>query len=217
LTLVFVQYLLEKKLFLNFKIHQINKKINSAETNEFSPESEANYQLIGSTKIQSVSPIYEVIIERRLDTCDPTGRDYVIQSGTVHLIHFKKYARKSLLDEILASGKFEPYLNADQAEMKQAQLIKSEQLTPFDERTRFFDVFNSKVNIPDQDTTYWCLAHKLDPRIAQSKHHIVAFEGIVTPNSRGVVHHMELFYCMYDPVEKEMKRYNAPCTSEGTF
>ena len=44
-------------------------------------------------------------------------------------------------------------------------------------------------------------------------HHIVRFDGIVSPKSEGVVHHMELFHCDVKPDTKILP-YNNECTSE---
>jgi dopamine beta-monooxygenase len=44
-------------------------------------------------------------------------------------------------------------------------------------------------------------------------HHIIRFDGVVSPQSDGVVHHMELFHCDVDP-NTEIPAFNAPCTSE---
>lgn len=47
----------------------------------------------------------------------------------------------------------------------------------------------------------------------KKKHHIIRFDGIVSPQSEGVVHHMELFHCNVDP-KTNIPAYNAACTSE---
>ena len=149
--------------------------------------------------------------ERKLNTCDQD--DYKIESGTVHLIHF-------LLDHErdLFNYKFEPFADATSADMKQAQLIKSVYFdthpSSFDPmRSKSLQITNNKVNIPSKDTTYWCLVYKLNKSF-NKKHHIVAFESVVSNSSKGVVHHMELFHCISDPSD-DMKAYNGPCDSES--
>jgi len=44
-------------------------------------------------------------------------------------------------------------------------------------------------------------------------HHIIRFDGIISPQSEGIVHHMELFHCDVDP-QMEIPAYNDVCTSE---
>lgn len=44
-------------------------------------------------------------------------------------------------------------------------------------------------------------------------HHIIRFDGIISPQSDGIVHHMELFHCNVDP-QMEIPAYNDVCTSE---
>ena len=47
----------------------------------------------------------------------------------------------------------------------------------------------------------------------ERKHHIIRFDGLVSPQSEGVVHHMELFHCDVSP-EMKIPEYNQTCTSE---
>ena len=148
-----------------------------------------------------------------MNTCDKSGKDYLIETGTVHMIYFKKFTMKSI-KQLLGSN-FKPLVDSDIAEMKQTQLIKSDVLKQDPTLTsKYFEVLNKNVKIPNDETTYWCLTHKLDDEIYKKKHHIIGFEGVITPSSRGVVHHMELFVCMSDP-DDSMKTYNGPCKSEN--
>ena len=180
----------------------------------------ANYFLIYS-KItpnqEKAENIIEIIFERKLDTCDKS--DYRIEFGTVHIVHFLFNSNKDFPN---ARHLFKKNTNFrietdSQTNMKQVQFVKS---TYFDESSNFdpnkseyFDVTNNNVNLPAQHTTYWCLAYKLDKKFYK-KHHIIAFEGLISKKSQGVVHHMELFHCITDPSE-DMKSYNGECTSES--
>lgn len=101
--------------------------------------------------------------------------------------------------------------------MKQTQLIKS---TYFDSAVAYFDtrkhkkldVINQRVKIPAEETTYWCRVYKLDEREFKQKHHIIAYESVISEASLGVAHHMEVFHCLSDP-DSHMKNYNGPCRS----
>lgn len=53
------------------------------------------------------------------------------------------------------------------------------------------DVTLKEVEIPVQETTYWCHIQKLDDFI-QQKHHIVQFEPLIS--NEDIVHHMEVFH-----------------------
>ncbi|KAI3388689.1 hypothetical protein SNEBB_001402 [Seison nebaliae] len=66
------------------------------------------------------------------------------------------------------------------------------------------------VEIPSDETTYWCTTFKF-PKLSH-KHHIIAFDAELSPESSGIVHHMELFHCWTDD---EVVEYNGRCTSEG--
>lgn len=63
------------------------------------------------------------------------------------------------------------------------------------------------------ETTYWCTRFELPPEIMKKPHHIIRFDGIVSPQSEGVVHHMELFHCDVDR-NTEIPVFNGVCTSE---
>jgi dopamine beta-monooxygenase len=47
----------------------------------------------------------------------------------------------------------------------------------------------------------------------EKPHHIIRFDGIVSPQSVGVVHHMELFHCNVD-LKTKIPPFNDACTSE---
>lgn len=101
--------------------------------------------------------------------------------------------------------------------MKQTQLIKS---TFFDSSVAYFDsqkhkkidIINQRIRLPADETTYWCRVYKLDEQEFKLKHHIIAYESVISEASRGVAHHMELFHCLTDPASN-MRTYNGPCRS----
>ena len=53
------------------------------------------------------------------------------------------------------------------------------------------------VDLPADDTTYWCSVHKL-PDDFNVKHHAIQYEPIMTPGSEHLLHHMEVFLCVPD-------------------
>lgn len=158
----------------------------------------------------------EILFERKLDTCD--SNDYLIETGTVHLIHFILYNNNFFPNLFsLYTNDFVVDRDSDSWDMKHTQLVKS---SYFDEvvenfnpdKTKHFEMRNSMVKIPKEDTTYWCKVFKLDERF-RYKHHIVAYESVISEKSKGIVHHMELFHCFFSPRD-DMKNYDGPCKSE---
>ena len=75
------------------------------------------------------------------------------------------------------------------------------------------DFLNRNVLIPNVETTYWCTRFELSKDVMAKTHHIIRFDGIVSPQSEGVVHHMELFHCDVDP-STPIPEFNDVCTSE---
>lgn len=157
----------------------------------------------------------ELQFSRKFDTCDPN--DYRIEPGTVHLLHFIEtdYDKYKSLRNLTSDGvNYKPGLNANSSDMKQSQLIKStyfdNSIAYFNEvKHKTFEVVNTGVNIPAQETTYWCRVFKLADEF-HHKHHIIAYESVISEASRGVAHHMELFHCLYDPTPQTIN-YNGPC------
>jgi dopamine beta-monooxygenase len=85
--------------------------------------------------------------------------------------------------------------------------------TPIPDTDPHVDFLNQNVLIPNVDTTYWCTRFELPSNIMKKPHHIIRFDGVVSPQSDGVVHHMELFHCDVD-LNIEIAPFNGPCTSE---
>lgn len=160
----------------------------------------SSYQFISN--LITTSQI-EIEFERSLDTCN--SKDYKIEFGTVHLIYFLSEMPPQNLDtfkgELKLSG------------MKQVQLVKSSYYRVNVDSHSTLEITNDNAKIPATDTTYWCKVYKLAEEFKE-KHHITAFESVITNTSRGVVHHMELFHCVSDP-RADMISYNGPCNSES--
>lgn len=79
--------------------------------------------------------------------------------------------------------------------------------TKFNRNVLEVEVRLNKVDIPVQETTYWCHIQKLDDFI-QQKHHIVQFEPLLS--NPDIVHHMEVFHCETD-ADAQIPLYNGDC------
>ncbi len=204
----------ENAEFILFEINQIkNQKINLIESytnadgflkKSISPNK--IYKYVSHSIDSSIKNQIELIFDRQI--CNANNVLYQIDAGTVHIIHFI-YNNK-----IEWSKMFKPTESADSFDMKQTQLIKSTYNYNIKIKlNRFIDIKNNNIQLPSSDTTYWCKVFKL-PNQFKQKHHITAFESIISESSKGIVHHMELFHCVTDP-SPTMLNYNGPCNSEA--
>ena len=71
-----------------------------------------------------------------------------------------------------------------------------------------------QVRIPAKETTYWCQIKQLPAYLLQQKHHVVKYEGVISRQSVGIVHHMEVFHCDL-PGNVAVRSYNAECKVSG--
>ena len=78
--------------------------------------------------------------------------------------------------------------------------------------TKTFDI-RHQMDLPSDDTTYWCSTHKL-PSPLRRKHHVIQYEPVITPNNEHVVHHMEVFHCTSDNPAEEFPLWSGPCGSD---
>jgi len=151
-------------------------------------------------------------ILRPLDTCDEEKRNYIIDRGTTQLLtgvlsasDFQNLQRKKTVKIDIER------MNLT---LQRVQLLKPRaDFKPIADSDPHLDFLNQNVTIPDVETTYWCTRFKLPSFIMKESHHIVRFDGVVSPQSDGVVHHMELFHCDVSP-STEIPEYNQACTSE---
>ncbi|CAF3781384.1 unnamed protein product [Rotaria sp. Silwood1] len=151
-------------------------------------------------------------IKRPLDTCDEEQRNYIIDHGTINLL------TGSLTDEDFQTLKHQNEVKVDVKRMsltlQRAQLLKSQVVyPPIPDDAPHLDYLNQDVLIPDDETTYWCTRFELPSFIMEQPHHIIRFDGVISPQSEGIVHHMELFHCDVDP-DMQIPAYNGRCTSE---
>ena len=157
----------------------------------------------------------EILFRRKIDTCDKN--DYLIDTGTTHIIHFILNEEYSKIKELFETEFYLKNCNGSHG-MVRTQLLKSYAIPERLKKTilknsKRFEIRNHDVKIPSSDTTYWCLVYKLNSEIFHQKHHIVGFEGIIDQRNEGVVHHMELFHCEVDP-SNDYKNFSNVCTSE---
>ncbi|ELU08648.1 hypothetical protein CAPTEDRAFT_141249 [Capitella teleta] len=148
----------------------------------------------------------EIIVDfhRLYDTCD--DEDYMIDSGTTHVIFFTKEGPTKTLKGL--------DISAVTLGLQRAQLIKSQLPDPvFPDDTFKFTMNVENVEIPNVETTYWCHIRKL-PEMRE-KHHIIKYEGTISEAAVGVVHHMEVFHCEV-PADVEIRDFDEPCSTMET-
>ncbi|OON17809.1 copper type II ascorbate-dependent monooxygenase domain protein [Opisthorchis viverrini] len=97
--------------------------------------------------------------------------------------------------------------------LTRVQLIKSpleQELRETYKGSRNFELTVNEVEIPKEETTYWCKTDRL-PQF-HTKQHIIRFEPVLSESSKGFVHHMEVFLCTGP---NRVAEYNGPCNSEA--
>nr|CAG4643081.1 EOG090X0318 [Ilyocryptus agilis] len=67
-----------------------------------------------------------------------------------------------------------------------------------------------RMNVPAQETTYWCRVVRL-PEHFNRKQHVIQFEPAIEKGRESIVHHMEVFHCEA-PRDEIMPEYRGPCT-----
>lgn len=135
---------------------------------------------------------------RSFDTCDP--EDYIIEDGTTHII----WAMGRGPIESVKGLSLDSALNG----MLRTRLLKVPDVPelPADEQT--LDFFH-EIEIPSDDTTYWCSVHRLPPELIQ-KHHVIQYEPIKSEGNEHILHHMEVFHCDASP-DEEFPLWQGPC------
>ncbi|CAF0832072.1 unnamed protein product [Adineta ricciae] len=155
---------------------------------------------------------YSIQITRPLDTCDQQHRNYIIDHGTTHIL------TGLMSSEDFQNGKQRKPIEVTVERMKltlqRVQLLKSQVVyKPVADSEPHLDFLNQNVHIPSDETTYWCTRFELPRNVMAKPHHIIRFDGVISPQSEGIVHHMELFHCDVDPSVK-IPAFNDRCTSE---
>lgn len=92
--------------------------------------------------------------------------------------------------------------------MHMLQLLRADIITIPETDFETFEIHLDKVDVPAQDTTYWCKIQKLHENITEQKYHIIQFEPIL--ENEDLVHHMEVFHCNTE-ANVEIPMYNGDC------
>ena len=93
------------------------------------------------------------------------------------------------------------------------RLLQVDPMASFPADTKTFDVTH-EVDLPSDDTTYWCSSHKL-PAPLRRRHHVIQYEPVIGAGNQHIVHHMEVFHCVSDEAgEEEFPLWTGPCGSE---
>lgn len=154
---------------------------------------------------------------RDFDTCD--FEDYIIEDGTTHVV----WARgPNPLYKLAGLNISSP--EKDQG-MVRVQLLKNTNVeAELPSHVKTLDVLAHEVRVPEDETTYWCHVHKLEPEFIK-KHHVyrvrisvvvspihgfLQYEAHIPKSSEGLVHHMEVFHCVAPP-DQEIPRYVGNC------
>ncbi|KAL0125166.1 hypothetical protein PUN28_004359 [Cardiocondyla obscurior] len=138
---------------------------------------------------------------RKFDTCDK--HDYIIERGTTHLVWLRGHGPLSSLAGLEIS-------DAKSSGMSRTELHRVSHRKPkFPTNAWQLEILAHRVQVPKEETTYWCRVHKL-PSVLRHKHHILQFGPAIQAGNEHLVHHMEVFHCA-GPVDLEVPMYDGPC------
>ncbi|XP_053655726.2 dopamine beta-hydroxylase [Cherax quadricarinatus] len=161
----------------------------------------ADHQDCKEFRYKQLEDVIKLTFSREFDTCHP--KHYAIQGGTTHVVWSWGSGPLYRLDGVLAKG--------DQTGLTRVQLLKA--VPPETHRdqdnSQLLEVRARKVEVPAEETTYWCTVQKL-PDIFQEKHHVLEFGPVIEKGNEDVVHHMEVFHCEY-PADVDVPRYQGLC------
>ncbi|XP_057655440.1 tyramine beta-hydroxylase isoform X1 [Diorhabda carinulata] len=153
-------------------------------------------------KIKRNSNITKFAFERRFDTCDQ--QDYIIEEGTTHIVWSRGNHNLYKPEGINISS------TPDNHGMVRVNLLKNTKVNYYlPSHVKIFDFLNDKVEVPAEETTYWCRIIKL-PEEFKKKHHIYQYAANIQEASEGLVHHMEVFHCQTG-ADEEIPLYNGDC------
>ncbi|CAH1968308.1 unnamed protein product [Acanthoscelides obtectus] len=138
-------------------------------------------------KIKTSSNFVKYTYRRKFDTCD--NNDYVVEDGTTHIVWSRGKHKLYQLNGLNVSS------STQDIGMVRVHLLKNTHVeAALPKYVRNLDIVTNKVKVPNVETTYWCHVFKLPDEFSK-KHHIYQYESHIQDNSRGVVHHMEVFHC----------------------
>ncbi|XP_014231771.1 tyramine beta-hydroxylase [Trichogramma pretiosum] len=140
---------------------------------------------------------------RKFDTCDE--HDYVLERGTTHLVWLKGAGPLASLAGLSLQ-------DAKSRGMSRTELLRWHKPKPaFPSDAWRYEVKADRVQVPSQETTYWCRVQKL-PATLRRKHHVLQFGPAIQSGNEHLVHHMEVFHCA-GPAEAEVPDWDGPCDS----
>ncbi|CAI5794030.1 dopamine beta-hydroxylase [Podarcis lilfordi] len=158
-----------------------------------------NYRLISA---HQTAEGLSLLFKRAFSTCDP--KDYLIEDGTVHLIYGILEKPVPSLQAISVSALLWKGL-------QRVQLLKPIiRIPPLPGDLKTMEIRAVDVEIPSQETTYWCFIQELPEDFP--KHHIIMYEPVITEGNEAIVHHMEVFQCAAN--FNTFPHYNGPCDSK---
>ena len=146
--------------------------------------------------------------KRKFDTCDDPF-DYLLEDGTTHVIW--AYGQGPLYDvnnlNIADKG-------IGTFGFSRTRLLKVLLDEDFPQDARGLEIKHS-IDLPSDDTTYWCSVHKL-PNVFKKKHHALQYEPILTKGNEHLLHHMEVFHCVPEDNgnSKDFPIWSGPCGSD---
>ncbi|CAB0036772.1 unnamed protein product, partial [Trichogramma brassicae] len=140
---------------------------------------------------------------RKFDTCDE--HDYVLERGTTHLVWLKGAGPLASLAGLSLQ-------DAKSRGMSRTELLRWHKPKPaFPSDAWRYEIKADRVQVPSQETTYWCRVQKL-PATLRRKHHVLQFGPAIQSGNEHLVHHMEVFHCA-GPAEAEVPDWDGPCDS----
>ncbi|XP_003743549.1 dopamine beta-hydroxylase [Galendromus occidentalis] len=145
------------------------------------------------------------LFSRSFDTCD--DKDYKIEQGTVHVVFASGPGPLKRADGLRIT-------RAVHKGFQRTTILKptvGDEEEPLPEDVKTYAFLNDQVAVPKRETTYWCKMFRFPPEFRR-KQHIVQYEAVISPDSEGVVHHMELFHCEVD-VREVLPDWNDDCYS----
>jgi dopamine beta-monooxygenase len=115
-------------------------------------------------RIKHVKNVTKFTFERQFDTCD--FEDYVIEEGTTHVV----WSRGA--DPLYKLSGLNITSPGDDKGMVRVQLLKNTNtILKLPSYVNVLDIVADKVEIPSEETTYWCHVHKLNQEFT-NKHHV---------------------------------------------
>lgn len=147
---------------------------------------------------------------RAFDTCHQDNDDYTIEDGTTHVVWSIGQGPLYSLDGVDVADE-----GTTVNGFSRIRLLKVETPDKFPDDSQNLEIRHT-LDLPSDDTTYWCSVHKL-PKVFEQKHHIVQYEPVISEDSDGIVHHMEVFHCtpLSSDSDQSFPLWAGPCGSDS--